>query len=242
VSSKVRAELWSASLRARVHRRRVAHFLHIGKTAGSAIRRALREAPPSPTYDIARHTHGVRLADLPRGDKFFFVVRDPLDRFVSGFYSRLRQGAPKYVDPWTADEERAFERFPTPSALGLGLAGSGQERVAAVDAMRSIGHVRTSYWDWFGSEPALRRRSGDLLFVGYQEMLDDQVPDLARCLSLPTLELPRDPAVAHRTADDVDRTLAPEARAALERWYEREFDFVDLCRELRPPVLDRRVW
>jgi hypothetical protein len=237
VSTKVRAELWAASMRARAHRRRVAHFIHIGKTAGSAIRRALRDAPRSPTYDIARHTHGVRLADLPRGDTFFFVVRDPIDRFVSGFYSRLREGAPKYVDPWTAEEARAFARFPTPSALGLGLAGSGVERAAAGDAMRSIGHVRTSYWDWFGSESALRRRSGDLLFVGYQEMLDEQMPHLARCLSLPGLELPRDPAVAHRTSEDVDRALAPDARAALERWYEREFEFVALCRELRPPVL-----
>jgi hypothetical protein len=237
VSAKVRLELLAGSLRHRARGRPVVHFLHVGKTAGSAIRRAIRDAPPSRTFRIVKHSHGVHLADLPRADRFFFVVRDPLDRFTSGFYSRLRQGAPRWTEPWTPDEATAFERFPTPTALGTALAGSGAERHAAEGAMRTIGHVRTSYWDWFGSEAALRRRADRILFIGYQEILDAQIPDLAARLDVPELTLPRDDATAHRTASDLDRTLAPEARAALEEWYRRDYEFVALCRELCPPVV-----
>jgi hypothetical protein len=134
------------SLRARAHRQSIAHFLHPGKTAGTAMKQALQDAGQPPNYRLQLHTHGVRMADLPRGDKFFFVVRDPVDRFVSGFYSRQRQGRPRFVRPWSEGEARAFRRFSTPQELADALSSTGDERASAVDALESIEHVRTSYW------------------------------------------------------------------------------------------------
>ena len=47
------------------------------------------------------------------------VLRDPADRFVSGFYS-LRQGAPAH-HMWTPREAEAFEHFPTARRLARAI-------------------------------------------------------------------------------------------------------------------------
>jgi hypothetical protein len=172
------------------------------------------------------------MVDIPRGDRFFFIVRDPVDRYVSGFHSRLRQGAPRYHVPWTPAEARAFSEFSTPAELGSALAGTGKERAAAELAMRSIEHVRTSYWDWFGSPDALQRRERDALWIGFVDGLDAQMPALASRLGLDSLALPADDVAAHRSTDATDRSLPPEAREALTAWYQRDYEFLELCREL----------
>jgi hypothetical protein len=222
------------SVAARARGRRTAHFLHIGKNAGTAIKRALREGPEPARYRVALHTHGVRMRDLPRGDKFFFVVRDPVDRFVSAFYSRQRQGAPRFHQPWTEGEARAFARFAEPEAVGLALAGGGAERAAAVDALRSIEHLRSSYWDWFESADQLRRRQHDILWIGFAEALDSQLDALAAQLGLAAITLPRDDTSAHRRATGPETALPDAARDALREWYAADYDFVRLCREIAP--------
>jgi Sulfotransferase family len=212
--------------------RRTAHFLHIGKSAGTAMKRALQDAPEPSLYRVVVHTHGVRMVDVPRIDELFFIVRDPIDRFVSGFDSRLRKGEPRFHIPWNEAEARAFADFPSPVELGLALAGRGAERARAELAMRSIGHVRSSYWDWFGSPRAFRRRENDILWIGFVEGLDEQMPELARRLGLPALELPSDDVTAHRSAKKDKLELPAQARDALAAWYRRDYEFLDLCRDL----------
>jgi len=224
--------LTTSNLAARIRGRRSAHFLHVGKSAGTALKQALHDAPPSTRYRVVVHTHGVRMLDLPRGDEFFFIVRDPVDRFVSGFNSRLRKGEPRFHVPWAEAEARAFAAFATPAALGVALAGSGAERTEAEMAMRGIGHVKSSYWDWFGTPAAIRSRERDILWIGFVEDLDSRMPDLARRLGVPALELPSDAVAAHRSMPSRDSALPDEARDALAEWYRREYEFLDLCREL----------
>src|SRR5947209_7116183 len=141
-----------------------AHLIHAGKTAGTAIKWALRDLTRDGDYRLELHEHAVTLRDVPAGDRVFFVVRDPIDRFVSGFYSRQRQGRPRYNYPWSPDEEKAFTAFETADALAAALSSSDDaERAAAQDAMRSIQHVRDSYWRWFGDPDYFRSRASDML-------------------------------------------------------------------------------
>lgn len=227
---RTRVRLQVQSLQARARHQRVAHFLHPGKTAGTAMKQALRDATSSATYRVQLHTHGVRMVDLPRGDKFFFVVRDPVDRFVSGFNSRQRQGRPRYVRPWSDAEARAFGRFSTPQELGDALAGDAASQAAAVDALESIEHVRTSYWYWFADPDAFRRRWDDVLFIGFQETLDQGLPVLAERMGVDDLVLPTDDVDAHRTTA-TSEPLTAAARAALSDWYAADYEFVALCRQ-----------
>lgn len=220
------------SVGARLRGRRLAHFIHVGKTGGTALKQAVADNTERGRYELVMHTHGVRMGDLPRGDKFFFVVRDPVDRFVSGFNSRQRRGAPAHNVPWTEAEARAFATFDSPAALGLALAAQGDERARAVDALTAIEHVRTSYWYWFGSPEALRRRAGDILWIGFTEHLDADAAELTRRLGLSHLDLPRDDRRAHRSTDPAARELPAPARDALADWYRRDYEFVALCRDL----------
>jgi len=71
------------------------HFLHIGKTGGTAIKHAIGSAQASISGDgaglpcvVHLHRHAVRLRDVPAGERFFFFVRDPLEltmKVVAGF-------------------------------------------------------------------------------------------------------------------------------------------------------------
>lgn len=142
-----------------------AHFLHIGKTGGTAVKFALGNASDG-AYEIVLHGHGTTLEQVPPGDRFFFVLRDPVERFVSGFYSRQRQGRPRYRSPWSPAEERAFQHFDTPEALAIALSSSdGDARDHALAAMRSIEHVRDAYSVWFKNDRYFESRLKDLLAI-----------------------------------------------------------------------------
>lgn len=210
------------------------HFLHLGKTGGSAVKHAIEHCRnPHLCYVIYLHPHETTLRDVPRGHKFFFFLRDPLSRFVSGFYSRQRQGRPRYFMRWTPGEEAAFRRFESPNALALALSSAAApERQAAETAMRSILHVRDSYWKWFESREYFLSRRPDLFFIGFQEQLADDFEVLRNKLFLPCLTLPQDDVYAHRNPADLDRSLEPIAVTNLKRWYAEDFAFVDLCREV----------
>ena len=61
--------------------------------------------------------------------KAVFALRDPLTRFISGFYSGLRKGAPRYDIGWSKGEKRAFSWFSTPQELDR--RGPSQRRIPA---------------------------------------------------------------------------------------------------------------
>ena len=106
------------------------HFLHIGKTGGAAVKHALK--PVAAAGHLMLHGHDVRLHDVAPGEQVFFFLRDPLSRFVSAFYSRQREGRPRYVVPWTPDEEAAFGRFRTANELADGLSSTSAAELMSV--------------------------------------------------------------------------------------------------------------
>ena len=233
---KTNWNLLRSSVRERFHTlrgRRIVHFLHIGKTGGTAVKYALNLSPFTKAFQIRRHGHRTRLRQIPDGQSVAFFLRDPQSRFVSGFYSRLREGRPRFDNPWTPDERVIFERFATPNQLALGLSSSIDPDVRghAENAMRTIAHVRDSYMRWFESEEYFVSRLADIFFIGFQETLTDDFQQLKSKLGLPdTLALPEDDFHAHRSPANLDRTLDEEAVRNIRRWYAADFKFVELCR------------
>ncbi len=218
----------------RLRGRRVVHLLHIGKTGGSALKAALIDRE-SPTSVLILHDHPTRLRSVPEGDGVAFFVRDPLERFVSGFYSRQRKGQPRYLIEWSPGEAAAFRQFATPNELGVALSAEDTRiREAAEQAMRSIEHVRDGYWTWFESEAYFRRRLKDVVFVGAQETLDQDYARFCEQLDLAGRRgLPRDDVAAHRNPRELDKTLDPTAVANLRRWYADDYRFLELCQDFR---------
>ncbi len=219
-----------AVLRARG--KRPVQFIHVGKTGGSAIKSALRPHRKHGSYVIILNRHPVRLQDIPAGDRVVFFLRDPLSRFVSGFYSRQRKGMPRHFSPWSPEEELAFGRFTSPNALAVALSSDDTtERLNARKAMKSIEHVRNSYWKWFEDEEYFRSRLNDIFFVGFQETLDADFGKLVEKLGLPAdVSLPTDEVSAHRNPAFLDYELDPIAARNLREWYADDFEFIALCR------------
>lgn len=219
------------------------HFIHISKTAGTAVRHALNEAgrPMTRYGQVQLHRHAFKLPRVPEGDYAFFTVRDPVDRFVSSFYSRLRQGAPRYDAPWTRSEKLAFKWFQSPQALGDALAGSGRDRDRAEQAMNGIRHINRPHSHWLRGPKYLRKHAHQIVFIARQEQLAADWEQLKVAFELPPdLALPTDPVRAHRSDPTQDKTLSPAAQEALREWYGRDYRLLAVCDELRAnlPVLN----
>ena len=223
------------------------HFIHIGKTGGTAIKRGLQSSKSAywrdedahkvretPYGRIQLHRHRFRMRHVPPGDYVFFCVRDPIDRFVSAFYSRLNKGQPRYYVEWTDAERRAFEAFPTPQQLALALASEDREqRALASWALRNIRQMR-SMIRFVGTPPQLRPRLRQVVYIGRQETLATDWEQLKSLLQLPPdAKLPTARRRAHRRDPSLDATLDPDATAALRRWYQNDYVLLGYCDAVR---------
>lgn len=208
------------------------HLLHIGKTGGTAVKYALKNHLITDKYVIKLHRHKVGLRDLPKNDLVFFFLRDPVSRFISSFYSRQRQGLPRYYFPWSPEEKAAFDYFDTPNKLAIALSSEHkQEKARAEKAMRSIFHVKDSYWKWFDNEQYYHSRLCDIFFIGFQENLSEDFNLLKLKLGLPkSLELPTDDIQAHKNPEHLDKTLEERAIGNLKNWYKQDYAFINLCK------------
>jgi sulfotransferase famil protein len=233
------------------------HIIHIPKSGGSAIRFALREARAKAGGELNSrwgpvwgHDHRFRMVHLEPADMAVFALRDPVSRFISSFYSRLRQGKPRYDLKWTPQERRSFQWFQTPRELADALAEpKGEEHKHAVYAMRWIRHVNRPMTRWLGSPASLYLNRDKVLYVARQESLDDDWERLKELLELPREQvLPKDDIISHRTSYTGDTSISEAGLLALRRWYADDYqvlDFADALRDGReppaPPIRRRLV-
>jgi hypothetical protein len=209
----------------------VIHLLHIRKTGGSALWHAIKAHARTDRRAIIHHPHTTLLSHVPRGEKAIFFLRDPLTRFVSGFYCRQRQGLPRYDSPWKHGERAAFERFHTPNELARTLSSPHRvQRELAWAAMGNIQHL-CSTLTWLESEAYLRSRLPEIFYIGFQETLNEDFEHLKQKLSLPApLRISDDEVAAHRNPAHLDYHLDDLAVANLRAWYETDQCILDFCR------------
>ena len=218
----------------------VIHLLHVRKTGGTALWHALEAHARTEACTIVHHPHGTLLRHVPPGDKVIFFLREPITRFVSGFYCRQRQGLPRYNSPWKPGERVAFARFQTPNELARALSSVDRvQRELAWAAMGNIEHL-CSTLTWLEGEAYLRSRLPDVFYIGFQETLSDDFERLKRKLDLPAhLRLSDDAAAAHRNSSHLDYHLDDVAVANLRAWYEADQHVFDFCREQAAEVNGR---
>lgn len=216
-------------------RKQPVHFIHVSKTGGTALQIALYKHAVTKRYALELHTHSTKLRDIPVGEKVIFFLRDPVTRYVSGFYTRWRHGRDN--SPWTPKEEKAFKQFDTPNKLALALSSEDpEEKQSAIQAMRGIGHINTPIVKWFESQEYFLSRLDDIFFFGFQETLNEDFERLKAKLGTPKkVQLPSDDRNAHRTPDGFDKKLHEKAVENIKAWYAKDYEFIALCRQ----VVDR---
>lgn len=212
----------------RIKDRKDVHFLHIPKTGGTAVRHILGKKARTEKYYIYFRLHGVRLIDIDKGDKIIFAVRDPINRFVSGFCARKRE-----VQLRDVEENDCFKMFKSPKQLAKSLSDKDPEiRSIAIRAMKTIIHVNSSYMDWFENKEYFLSRKADVLFILRQENLNEDFKKLKNILALPdNSNLPDDDRKANRDPFKVDKHLDPEAIENLKKWYAKDYDFLEFLKE-----------
>lgn len=211
-------------------------FLHVSKTGGTTLKQMLLRASITTTGDgrpIVLNRHQVTMpAALARGnqDQVAFFLRHPVPRFVSGFNSRLRQGAPAHVAPWRADEKIVFKRFRAANEVAEALSAMNLElQNRAIHAMNALTHTRWKIVDWLVSPAYLEPRLDRIAFVGFQETFDEDVVGFFTRLGL------GEPDVAHHhEAPATDSTeLSETAQRNLRSWYADDIALYEWALERR---------
>jgi len=208
------------------------HFLHIGKAAGTQIRYLSKQVNRQQRdWKIVKHAHTKHLRDIPPDAAYFFSIRDPLTRFVSGFYSRKRMGRPRLNHRWNDHEKWVFNTFDHANDLAEALFTEGRPGLDATAAMTGVGHLAQNQIDWFESCGALFAIRPPVWIVRQEHFDDDWATLMRRIGFTGTFATAEDEIRAHRNDYTGIPPLSPLAKRNLAAWYARDIAFRALCED-----------
>jgi hypothetical protein len=207
----------------------VLHFLHVAKAGGNTIEFALKNQTIKSgrkytrnlfyvnKYTIKKYRHVFKLSMFHKNSQYIFNVRDPISRFKSGFYSRKREGKPKYNKPHTFLERVAFRNFQHANDLAEALSDRNMlVRMNAILSMMAIGHVGAQLCTWF-TESLLKKQPP--FFVIEQDNLESSMKNLAEKLGGAEFIFPDDEYEKHSNDYIGVPPLSDLARNNLAEWY-----------------------
>lgn len=204
-------------------------FLHIGKNGGTQIINIFSKLNDY-RFNIKKQNHHIKLFDIPENCRYFFSIRKPVTRFVSGFYSRLRKGKPRIFVEWTDEEKFAFNNFKSANDLAESIFLDNENGEKARIAITSIGHISHHQIDWFKEFSFLENRPP--LFIIRQEKLTDDINQLLRLLNVKEDAknlVDENPIISHRNDYTYVQPLSDLAIKNLNKWYIRDNFFYNMC-------------
>ena len=204
-------------------------FLHIGKNAGTQV---MNVASKLEKYGvkIRKFRHTVKLFELPSDAKYFFSIRKPESRFVSGFYSRKRKGQPRTYAEWSEHEAVAFNLFEDANDIAENLFSDSVIGNQARMAIKSISHTSMQQIDWF-QRCAFLEQQPPLTIIRQENF----VSDMQRLLTLLNVDLDassiiaKDGISAHSNDYANVPPLSDMALKNLREWYVQDYYFYEMC-------------
>lgn len=165
---------------------RVFRFIHVAKNGGTALEEWLENNDLQCLLMKGSFEHVDMQVEFPtrsKGTCYLTMVRDPVERWISGFLSRWRQGCPSHCSNWTKAEEKVFQMFQTPNQLAEAFSSPDpQLRNAADMAHSTIHHLYRGYATYFPYGKIMLRH---LLFAGLICNLETDAFAMLRAIGVP---------------------------------------------------------
>ena len=201
------------------------HFLHIGKTGGTSIIQCFDElnSRKNIPYQFYCYRHQVTIKHLPQKQKYFLSVRNPITRFISGFYATKAKN--KGVQ-WSPEEKIAFDFFPEANDLAESLFCNNVYGARAYDAMLTIKHVAEFQCSW--ADPQRQLEENPPFSVLHQETLDKDFNHMLNKLELAPVLLSTMNINVCKNAP----VLSEKGTNNIANWYARDFNFIERLKSL----------
>ena len=163
-------------------------FLHVGKTAGTSIRKLItglrKSGYQAPLY--LSHGWDEDSLSLLKDTRLHIVLRDPIERAVSGFNSRLRRGRPAYEIPWTQSEAAVFSYFRNAQSFLNGILSEDPVDAGMAEfAMTQVRHIRRGYNFYLGASEDTVLMPEQFGIIGRFEALGDFAERISRVAGAP---------------------------------------------------------
>lgn len=210
-------------------KKEIINYLHIGKTGGSQIKYIL-EKNINKNFKFKILHHSIRLSNLPKNERYFFSIRNPITRFRSAFYYRKNRGLPGVFQEWKAHEKKAFDTFVNANDLAENLFKNNKIGDLATAAMLSISHLCNKQSEWFDKTAFFELRPP--IHIIRQENLKEDMEKLLKKLFLEecfNLNLTLDENISRKNKYPQNSHLSTLAKSNLENWYSSDIFFYKLC-------------
>ncbi len=221
---------------------KIVHFLHIRKNAGTSIANSLIKKNQFRLFNnvviqnkvaFLLHNHGFTLLSVKEDEFCFFVIREPVSRYISGFNSRLRKGAPTNYNEWSKLEEKYFSIYTTAEELASDLSSNDIGlKQQAQQAIQSIGHINTFQLDWVVDLNYLRKRRKSILFVARQKFLDHDLNLGFQQLGL-KWENANNEVESHAAPANQNKQLSDDSKEIIRNWYSKDYDLMNELSRLK---------
>lgn len=215
-------------------------LLHVGKTGGTYLKHVIRSNLAEGQNRIALMQHRHKLSDVGRNfgskGRAAFIFREPEARFVSGFYSRQRQGRPQYQSIWQPAEAPVFAFFKSPDALIKGFVSDDPTEVSMAHyAMANVSHLKRDYRFHFGSLEDFDQRAHRIVACLEIKDLDANITWFLDRIGLEDAEMP-EATPRHETRADLPG-LSPEGSAIFRKIYAEEFELYERMQALAAKLM-----
>lgn len=210
-------------------------LLHPGKTGGTYLKSVIRHNRAHWTRPIKLLPHRETISSTARSfgadRRLAFTFRDPADRFVSAFQSRLRQGRPTYNRVWSPAEATSFLYFDTPNELAEAL-DSTREKIksAAYFAFKSIMHIKSDYRFHFDTLETLHDEAPRIVGCIDVAHMDARLPLILNQLGIEEFSIPGEPT--RHASPEPPEPLSDRALNNLRSFWASEFEFFDAFKKI----------
>lgn len=212
-------------------------ILHVGKTGGSSIGKLLKTVrAQGESYPVSLLRHKKTLQGMLKQSpklNIGFVVRDPADRFVSGFNSRMRAGRPAHTKyTWSAEEAAAYSYFPTANDLAEALLSTDERLLSAAQfSMQAINHLRRGYEFHLGSVRTIQKYQASIYAVCDLKQLDSQIYRFLEPAGVSKETIDANFARRHEAPKEQKKAsvLSDLARENLKTYWATEYEIYQYC-------------